>query len=414
LISGGFLPDPATFQLEHPAGYGGHPLVFALEQTTLSPDAEPNKLLYVCIIPGIGDQSLFCLLSKVPLFEFHFRALEELREMSDIRMEAFVQRLVTTSALQSEGVLDSPPVAAPTLSWSTTGEHAGLRSAAAWALSQLLKEFPQIIDEGLVTLLARVLQEPRLIIVGQPHFANWIALLLRSLLQPYKWLHLFLPASLPVARDAARERVELEQNPFPMIIVLPHLPSSCQSIPEGVLVAELGPHGVTFDEVPPARASLESSTTSRLYCCFSQIRSKVARSPAGTGSAQKLPGHEKCSRRLQLTMQQLQQRRLGSERSVEIIQKALEAEVETTAAMIRRYAQYHAERSQPRDVSLVFERISTTAMFAKWLSVQRRHRDFYKAHFATQISLDLLHRELASRMPRANGADKGSPFPYIF
>ncbi|CAE8591366.1 unnamed protein product, partial [Polarella glacialis] len=156
-----------------------------------------------------------------------------LHAAANIRLQLLAQPILSRGCAWSdlrEGCLANPlgPAAQTLARWQ-----------AAWCLSQLLRRW-----EGLVVLLGKllacVLLEQKVLLLGEWPCISTVALLLRSLLWPFRWLHLFLSAPPP----PEILKVPFLEATFPMVLAIGDLPphwgyDKVQKLPPEVVAAVL-------------------------------------------------------------------------------------------------------------------------------------------------------------------------------
>lgn len=275
LCQGGFCPSAGTFRDPYPSGFDGQPAVLVLLETAFNAQADPGSEIYACIDVGCCGSSLYCLITRVPLFAFHFEVLRLLRD-GKLDRAALVGELLShtvnaqlfANGLQlhqgGEEALASIAPFVPRLpvplpvSRQKEWEHEYASWQAVWGLERLLEISPTFVGEPLLQLLTHAMMEERILLLGQVHRISAVALALRGLLWPFKWLHLCLSAPL---QGKAAEAIPLEEAPFPMISALPVLPAkfpSVDNLPFGVVAVQLGapPHdmlGPTVTHIAPVK-----------------------------------------------------------------------------------------------------------------------------------------------------------------
>lgn len=460
LIWDGFCPSPAAFFEPDPHGFGGEPFVFSILETALDPRADPYGMLYGCVASagedfadatattvdgtqeggGVDPRRLFCLVSKLPLFGLLFGLLQAL---SDGRLEQAdlaalyclaVEELLEAAPHGLEQVpglrlrLPDPlpvtwygPSEVPGASGLSGSSQAAAQWQAKWALELLLERGGELTGDFLLRLLAHVLLEQSIMLLGDAPRLSAVTLALRGILWPFRWLHLFLSAPPP----SRCLDMPLHDAPFPMVTALSQVPPqwaeagagrrkirSVKDFPPEMITAELR-HG-HFE------IAAEHKTAGGL-------RSRDARLPGGR--------HAACRRELHDVRQRLKEGKLSCPEAAERARRVLEAEVVALAALVRGYAEEMAKvtegehvapepppptaspRSSPRgsprgsprsaDASVrerCWRRASNGGEFARWLA---RHRGsagpgeetdvdaaFYKSFFQTQLCLDMLEREI--------------------
>lgn len=386
LIKQNFCPSPASFHAPHSAdGFGGQPAVLTLLQTALDEHADPGGELYACIDgdgPGgaaAGAQPrIFCLVSKVPLFAFHIRLLRLLRGGCD--REALIGRLGATALsrrVAQEGVnIADMYLGVSNLQLTLPRGLAGLPNEASvsrefpvwqasWGLEGLLARWPDFVGEPLLRLVALALLEQKVILLGDAPRLSRVALAIKGLLMPFKWLHLFLSSPLPISG------VPIEDVPVPMLVALTRLPSripSAQDLPPGIVAVDLG--GPSASTIPPGKLWMNAAT--------------------------KMPGgHERqCLKELKAMRARLQKGEILPAEASQVALTSVSRLVGSCADVVSNYARDRATAVTRLDADECFRDSSECDVFIEWLNPSRSDRTFYESFFRTQLCLEFLFSEI--------------------
>lgn len=389
LVSQGMCPSPSVFMAPHPQGFGGEPAVFSMLETALDETADPGSMFYACVdceADGLNRPRMYCLVSKVPLFALHFEVLRLLRGGCD--REALVKRLASCglhSQALSEGIdvadlccgVDRLALSVPRRlprscakpwcgSMPGTLDHKFAGWQAAWGLESLLMRWPEFVGEPLLRLLSHALLEKKLLLHGEVSRICRVALTLKGLLWPFRWLHLFLSAPLP-----ASACVPLEDVPVPMIGALHQLPRLRPGTTDVVCV-ELGG--------PESPSNL-----------FGQC----------TQAGEKLPGgvHKRALGQLAEVRSKLQKGNLSPAQAVQAIHQALAGHIADLAEVVKRFARDQLAKKSFSSEDDCMRRIGDTEVMMSWLNPSRSDRAFYRDFFSTQMCLELLYDEISHQFP---------------
>eukprot|EP00747_Dinoflagellata_sp_TGD_P097525 gnl/TRDRNA2_/TRDRNA2_167158_c1_seq1.p1 gnl/TRDRNA2_/TRDRNA2_167158_c1~~gnl/TRDRNA2_/TRDRNA2_167158_c1_seq1.p1 ORF type:complete len:748 (+),score=94.32 gnl/TRDRNA2_/TRDRNA2_167158_c1_seq1:2-2245(+) len=372
VVMNGFCPGPAAFFAPDPRGFGGEPFVFSLLETTLNPQGDMSGVLYGCVcgeqekkelaVAPDGekgevscDSRVFCLVSKIPIFTLLFHILRLLRRRPD-SAAVLLSRLNSiglSESLASDGIdlqdldLDieqdpdprcrlqfpRPPLcawhdlAADPNGKSPLGAVSRTRAQwqASWGLQAMFDRWENLIGDTLAKLLACILLEQKVLLLGDAPRVSTMALVLRALLWPFRWLHPYLSAPPPptLITDAP-----LLAAPFPVVIALTQLP------------AEWGFQ--THYDLP------KEVVTGVLKHDYIHIHEKHATSGGLRGAQIKLPSgrHTAFLREVARAKQKLRRAEIDSEKAVQVVQDAAEAEVGKLADIIRRYAAFQVKEAR--------------------------------------------------------------------
>eukprot|EP00928_Gymnodinium_smaydae_P079998 TRINITY_DN63807_c0_g1_i1.p1 TRINITY_DN63807_c0_g1~~TRINITY_DN63807_c0_g1_i1.p1 ORF type:complete len:661 (+),score=83.36 TRINITY_DN63807_c0_g1_i1:61-2043(+) len=269
LVIDGLFPS-----LDDSAGVEAPSMSFSLLETTLDPKADPSCVLYACTrgntihcLDGTTQPSVLCLVSRVPLFEVMLHILdlvandpdgtEELLKAVNAVKRIRIPTRIPTSSLASDPMTPLSPSSSKVLSlfpnpllerWrSMMGSSApkfaqALDEVVMWGLRTLLTATASQppIGDTLARLLAAVLLEQKVLLLGKAVQTSAMALVLRALLAPFRWLHPFL-STRPQRRLL---KMPLLEATCPMVLVVEDLPpqwgyNSVYDLPEDVIVGVL-------------------------------------------------------------------------------------------------------------------------------------------------------------------------------
>eukprot|EP00931_Biecheleriopsis_adriatica_P062730 TRINITY_DN37876_c0_g1_i1.p1 TRINITY_DN37876_c0_g1~~TRINITY_DN37876_c0_g1_i1.p1 ORF type:complete len:1155 (-),score=261.50 TRINITY_DN37876_c0_g1_i1:147-3551(-) len=436
LITDTFCPGPLDERFE------GMPFAFTLLETAVDPKNDPNGVLYCCVCsenadmpsdpgePTPGEEpaakrskasprencmssagGVLCLVSKLPLLPFFFKLLSVLR--CNLDQACAVLARLNQAGLKSlaEGVeisdlvhvedklgLQQMPESRlpPECDWQDIQQgnladpfsktcQSIARWQVAWGLSTMLRRW-EGLPEVVVKLLPCVLLEQKILLVGDAQRVSTVAMLLRGLLWPFRWLHLFLAAPPP----SGVLKVPLLDGPCPMILSVselpPHWGKSHLHLPADVIVVM-----VKHDHV--------------------QVNPHLETAGGLKGDSIKLPGTMHVEFRKQVTQARLQLRnsKILISEAVEKVQIASEAVMQKFHAIVKSYAKSRLDASSeavtdesPQDrCERCFRQSIDAEVVMSWLSKQDascRNPDsngFYTSFFQTQLFFDMLHEEIS-------------------
>lgn len=410
LCQGGFCPSAKTFRDPYPSGFDGQPAVLVLLETAINAQADPGNELYACICRGSCDSNLYCLITRVPLFTFHFKMLSVILDKS-IDRAALVSELLSRTVdaqllenglqLHAGGEEARAPIApfVPRLpvpqpvSRQKDWEHEYASWQAVWGLERLLEVSPTFVGEPLLQLLTHAMMEERILLLGQVQRISAVALAIRGLLWPFKWLHLCLSAPL---QGRAADAIPLEDAPFPMISALPVLPARfplVKDLPQGVVAVQLGapPH----DMLGPTETH------------YAPVKPGQLPKPHkdGNRSLEKDAPHVACLKKVAGVKKNMQKGSTTVPEAAREIQEAFASQVSALAHTISRYVQCTLNRLDAVTIELIFRQLSEVDRFMKWLQAPRCDRAFWEMFFSSQMCLELLDQEMTSQLesPREQG-----------
>eukprot|EP00428_Durinskia_dybowskii_P053610 CAMPEP_0170314466 /NCGR_PEP_ID=MMETSP0116_2-20130129/57811_1 /TAXON_ID=400756 /ORGANISM="Durinskia baltica, Strain CSIRO CS-38" /LENGTH=257 /DNA_ID=CAMNT_0010566925 /DNA_START=1 /DNA_END=774 /DNA_ORIENTATION=- len=250
------------------------------------------------------------------------------------------------------------------------------------------------MGESFATLLACVLLEQRIILLGNVPQSSLMALLLRACIWPFRWLHLFMAAPPPLD---IRKAVPLLDSMTPMLLTLSEFPAEwgCRSLyqlPKDVI-------------------------------CGTLKRSHVHRSPeletSGglKGEEIKLPAdrHKRLSGQFEIAKKRLKKGEYDIVAAVAFVQDAIEHEITLLAGVVKEYAQHRIALSQKSpteegvaesDASFCdrcIRQACEPAAIEEWLtssgctSTGTKHSlSFFLSFFQTQLFIDLLEQQVCA------------------
>lgn len=278
---------------------------------------------------------------------------------------------------------------------------------ALWGLEMILERWDNIVGDTLARLVACVLLEQKVLLLGDGPRVSSMALLLRSLLWPFKWLHPFLSAP----PSAEFLRIPLLDAMFPLIVAVTELPEQWgfrtqYDLPADVVV------GMLHHDYVYSSATHETSGGLK-------------------GTDIKLPGgrHTAFLKHAAREKQKHRRQEAGLKATAEAIYDSIASEVMAIAQLVRDYAadQVNATLAtlqsneaasgvaagNASDNSKWALRKQLTGQclaralpdngFVRWLMRERpdvvsgqETKEFYSTLSQTQLCVDLLHREISS------------------
>lgn len=268
----------------------------------------------------------------------------------------------------------------------------------------MMTHWDNLVGDTLVRLLACVLLEQKVLLLGDVPRSSAAALALRGLLWPFRWLHLFLSAPPP----PELLDMPLLDGTFPLVICLNELPRKWGFR--------------TPYELPP------EVVAGILRHDYVHISQHLETAGGLKGRALKLPEgrHALLLKQIAHAKQKLRKGEVDVQGAAELIQEVVEAEVWRLAKLVREYAAVQVEEArkvQPpialadREASLkgLQERCSGRAMrpevFVAWLRRARPESctdealPFYQSFFGTQLCHDLLCEELLAQVRTESASD---------
>eukprot|EP00930_Biecheleria_cincta_P037477 TRINITY_DN25732_c0_g1_i1.p1 TRINITY_DN25732_c0_g1~~TRINITY_DN25732_c0_g1_i1.p1 ORF type:complete len:1824 (-),score=371.31 TRINITY_DN25732_c0_g1_i1:16-5487(-) len=439
LVADGFCPGPRDSR------FRGEAFAFTMLETNTDPNGDPNGVLYCCVcsedqtLPsnpadsGDSDQEnspksnqqdrgrltggVLCLVSRLPLLGFYFRLLELLRRnlgqveaildcVKNMRLEHLAEQGLLLSDIKgSQTLIELQFLPQPPLcdgcTWSdlmgngafeplSARSQTTARWAVSWGLNVLFNRWEGLV-EVIKDLLPSVLLEQKVLLLGDVQRISVVAMLLRSMLWPFRWLHLFLSA--PPPEECLN--IPFLEGTFPMILAMGELPDSwgCESVRQ--LPAEVITAMLLHDWV---YTSPQLETTGGLK-----------------GEKIKLPGRMQAEFRKQASQARIYLRKgeIGISEAVSKVQTAAETGVGKLASLVRRYAECRiaAQEAVRAQVSLgvfrekCFSQAIDSDTFLKWLEAEGEldlssgadSVCFYKTFIQTQLCLDFLNEEIISQ-----------------
>lgn len=439
LVADGFCPGPLDGR------FRGEAFAFTMLETNTDPHGDPNGILYCCVCsedqtlpadpaePGDGFQEnspkshqqdrgrlaggVLCLVSKLPLLGFYFKLLGLLRSnlgkveaildcVQNTRLEHLAEQGLLLSDLKgSQTLIELRHLPQPPLcdgcAWSdltgigaleplSAGSQTMARWAVTWGLNVLFSRWEGLV-EVIKDLLPTVLLEQKVLLLGDIQRISVVAMLLRSMIWPFRWLHLFLSA--PPPEECLN--IPFLEGCFPMILAMGELPDSwgCESVRQ--LPAEVITAMLLHDWV---YTSPQLETIGGLK-----------------GEKIKLPGNMQAEFRKQASQARIYLRKgqISISEAVSKVQTAAETGVGKLASLVRRYAECRiaAQEAVGAEVPIALFRQNcfTQAMdsdtFLKWLEAEGEldlssssdSVSFYRTFIQTQLCLDFLNEEIMSQ-----------------
>lgn len=432
VVKDGFCPNPARFWRTGSDGFDGQQFVFTLLETTLDDHADPNGVLFGCVCRATSsckydaydDQSesgeVLCVISRFPIFSFHFALLNALRSRIDGAKEllARVHAMGFNEALVTHGIsLEGFPCGmrrlklrlpqaqdcalGNVLSICSTS-HIFARFQASWGLELLLDQWSNLLGDTLARLVACVLLEQKILLLGDPACISAMSLVLRALLWPFRWLHPFLSAPPP----STFLRMPLLDATFPIMVGLTELPVEwgCKTqydLPSDVVVGML-----SHDYVYASPSHVTSGG----------LKSGDIKLPTGR--------HTTFLKQAAQAKLKLKKQELSLQSAVEAVHDSMQLEVGRFASVLKDYAvaqvaivstnadigvsNVAGNANSERDTSRIlrdtcFKRATHTDSFLNWLASEKPDElhgatatSFYSTFFRTQLCLDYLYREITS------------------
>lgn len=267
---------------------------------------------------------------------------------------------------------------------------------AAWGLQTLLENWDNLVGDTLAKLVASVLLEQKVLLLGDAPRVSAMALVLRGLIWPFRWLHPFLSAPPP----PQFLRVPLLDATFPVIVAVAELP------------AQWG--FKTQYELPPDVA------VGMLRHDYVYINPAHVTSGGLNGANIKLPAgrHTAFLKQVAQAKQKLRKQEFDMETAVDVVHAAMESEVMKLAQLVQDYAAGQvtavletavADPSRASSLEELRNRCLTLASepetFMRWLKrsdvlAGPEAEGFYSTFFGTQLCSDLLHTEIISIIAR--------------
>lgn len=208
--------------------------------------------VYCCVF--FDGQKYFVIASAFPLLEIFFTMLKAFSKVVSSSSEYAPQLDAALSKINERGlckytlgkfstcgiaiqpkfkVYKPRPDALESLAAGAVKRHSFeervmMRWVSEWALSVLIQNplTHSLFGEKLAHLLACVLLDRRIVLVGSKDLASALALALVSLIWPFRWLHMLLPVVSPSMMD-----VPLFTAPVPFIVGTDYIPDTWMSEP---------------------------------------------------------------------------------------------------------------------------------------------------------------------------------------
>lgn len=442
VVHDGFCPNPVTFRRESPQGCGGEAFIFSLLETTLCEQGDPSTLLYGCVCGEGGAREwlpegedarggVLCIITRFPLFAFLFGVLRIVGR--DVACAAVLLQRLNSWGL-TEGLLcgldvsdlyggEEPGALALSLprplacTWADLADsrfpvaplggtaQTLARWQAAWAVETILARWPNLIGDTLAKLLACILLEQKVLLLGDAPRTSAAALLLRAVMWPFRWLHLFVCAPPPVY---ILNEIPLVESPSPFVLALGEFPPKWGYR--------------TPYELPP------DVVTGVLNHDYVYVHPELETSGGIRSGGLKLPGgrHAAFVKRVAQERNKLKNGQQTAKEAALAVQQACEAEVERLADVVRQYAaaQVAAARSAqlyggaslaPRSAAdlrqLCTHQAARPDEFDRWLNSEavaahfgaggQETQAFYRTLFQTQLCNDFLYEEITAQTQRA-------------
>jgi len=241
-----------------------------------------------------------------------------------------------------------------------------LTGSPAWAVRGVVDQAPHLIGEPLLHMLAHVMQERRLLVVGSDVQINRVLFTLRGALHPFRWLHLFLSAPVP----SQFGMFDLREVPFPMMAgISPMAPQA--NMDEEVVVVDLA--------IVAKRRSVR-----RFRSCFSPLHVPLA----AVGPPRfVLPGHSSHLHSLRMLMRKSD----DADGVCNAVQAVLQEIVTGIADVVKAYVRHIARAVDAEDR---FDHACKRDMFVGWLHSVHRYDAFLESFLDTQMCVDLINEEL--------------------
>jgi len=322
---------------------------------------------------------VLCLVSRLPLFKLLFGLLQHTRDLLKAdpgRVSAQLDRLnraaVDGRLAQEAGMLGLSwdmsrlPPSVPCDRVCSTQAHPQqvARWQALWGLQAVCGREPCAVSpDSLARLLACLLLEKRVLVIGCASETSALALALRALLWPFRWMHPFLSAS-----PAGGLNIPLADSPFPVLAALNSVSdlgyTSLDKVPTGVVT-----YSIEKDCVTPDGIQLPS------------------------GGHDDLVGHDVLVRRLEYVRTRSGQ--ATGDRAAwaaEAIRSAVGGEVHGLAGLVERYAEDRVTEACQTSGGATLQGLINDALepgaFARWLQSSGRPGaagGFYDALIDTQL-----------------------------
>lgn len=382
--------------------------------------------------PNLPPAGVLCIVSKLPIFSLLFSVLRLLRMPSCLNSEnagTVLQRLNCLGLgekLATEGVdvsdlesnvnrlrLELPLGRPPACGWTYFSRFKTLTLTpaakvsqtfaqwqAAWGLKTLFSRWDNLVGDTLAKLLASVLLEQKILLLGDVPRISTVALVLRALMWPFRWLHPYLSAPPP----ADLLSMPLLEATFPVIIALTELPKQWDYR--------------THYELPP------DVVTGVLKHDYVYVSPDLETSGGLKGTALKLPAkrHTAFLKQVAQAKRKLRTKEIDIPNAVDVVLEAAGSEVQHLAEIVRRYTRHQVSEARAKlGASKAGDKSSNVAefgmalqeaelrdqcsevdAFAAWFAVDNPEMDangepmsFYKTFFQTQLCLEFLREEIA-------------------
>jgi len=250
-----------------------------------------------------------------------------------------------------------------------------------WGLNVLLSRWDNLVGDTLAKLLACVLLEQKVLLLGDAPRISTVAILLRALMWPFRWLHTFL--SIPPSQDILK-KIPLLEAVVPVVVSLTELPPCWGYKTHYELPIDIVTGVLRHDYV---HIFPDFETTGGL-------KGKSIRLPAGR--------HTAFVKQVAQAKQKLRKLELDVEQVVKVVQECAEAEVWQLAELIRRYALCQVVEGR-------MEEALEVEVFMRWLANDGvaagkgpETACFYETFFQTQLCNEFLYQELTAAKAACN------------
>jgi len=368
----------------------------------------------------IPDGGVLCLVSKIPFFDFGFTLLELLRKNLD-KAPRILERINRAGmaklahGIQVSDLLGSPHVLglramtqkmprellSKGCDWSQLAHlsrhegssplaHTLARWQGWWGLLTLLMRWgDRLMEEVVLKLLPCVLLEQQVVLFGDAQRTCVVAFLLRGMLWPFKWQHLFVGAPWP---PEELQNVPLMEAPFPFIFafgetaMLQHFwgYQNMYELPENIVACLLRDRWVVINEKLKTSGGLTGKTLKFPPFVHAELRSQIKEARNALRN-----GH-------------------GLLEIVQKVHSAIEAAMGKLANLVKRYAQSQVQEEAARSKDVyydLFERSRDRAIdeerFLSWLHQEPafgslEQAAFYKSFYQTQCFMHRIDEEIHS------------------
>jgi hypothetical protein len=264
---------------------------------------------------------------------------------------------------------------------------------AAWGLQALFRQdlaknrAPDFVGDPLAKLLACLLLEQKVLLLGDASRCSTVALVLRALLWPFRWYHPFFSAPLPAS---VVNQIPILEAPYPVFCCLADLPGQWNyrtyyDLPTDVVTGILQ-HGHIY-------ASPELETLGGLK---------------GLASL-KLPGNGLLAFRKAVSQakKKYKEEELDVPKVVEKILETARSEVYRLGEVIKRYVAHQAAKMSDSSMREIEDATKDLQTFIDWLGSEAGNTNkeadegFYRTFFQTQMCIKFLEEELFTHRSRS-------------